>query len=261
MRKQVLGGIVLGAILALTTFTARAEDTIRFGVAAEPYPPFTSKDASGKWVGFEVDLMDAVCAELKAKCEIVEVAWDGIIPALQAKKFDVIWSSMSITAKRKETIDFTDRYYQTPAVMIGAKSTSFNIDYKNPESLKGKIIGVQTSTIHAQFVQKYFGSAATIKIYDTQDNVNADLVAGRIDLDMADSVALADFLKTDTGKDFEVKWTAPKDPIFGIGVGGGILKENTELKDKLNKALAAIRANGTYNAIAKKYFDFDVYGS
>jgi polar amino acid transport system substrate-binding protein len=261
MKRFVFGGIVLSAMLILTTFAARAEDTIRFGFAAEPYPPFTSKDASGKWVGFEVDLMDAICAEMKAKCEIVEVAWDGIIPALQAKKFDVIWASMSITAKRKETIDFTDRYYKTPAVMIAAKSSSYNIDYQNPDSLKGKIIGVQTSTIHAQFVQKYFGSTATIKVYDTQDNVNADLVAGRIDLDMADSIALADFLKTDQGKDFEVKWTAPKDPIFGEGVGGGILKESTELKDKLNKALATVRSNGTYDAIAKKYFDFNIYGS
>lgn len=261
MKKFVLGGIVLSALMALTTFAARADDTIRFGIAAEPYPPFTSKDSSGKWVGFEVDLMDAVCANLKAKCEIVEVAWDGIIPALQANKFDVIWSSMSITEKRMQTIDFTDFYYRTPAVMVGAKSATFNIDYQNADSLKGKIIGVQTSTIHAQFVQKYFGSAATVKIYDTQDNVNADLVAGRIDLDMADSVALADFLKTDQGKDFEVKWTAPKDPIFGIGVGGGILKENTELKGKLNKALAAIHADGKYDAIAKKYFDFNVYGN
>ncbi len=261
MKKFVLGGIVLSAMLALTTFAARADETIRFGVAAEPYPPFTSKDASGKWVGFEVDLMDAVCANLKAKCEIVEVAWDGIIPALQANKFDVIWSSMSITAKRKETIDFTNKYYDTPAEIIGPKSASFNIDNKNPDSLKGKIVGVQTSTIHAQYVQKYFGSAATIKVYDTQDNVNADLVAGRIDCEMADSIALADFLKTDAGKDYEVKWTAPKDPILGEGVGGGILKTSTALKEKLNAAIAAVRASGQYDTIAKKYFDFNVYGS
>src|SRR5512142_80797 len=151
MKKRILGGILLGAVLALCSFGAQAQDTIRFGVAAEPYPPFTTKDASGKWVGFEVDLMDAVCAQMKAKCEIVEVAWDGIIPALQAKKFDVIWSSMSITEKRKEVIDFTDRYYKTPPVIIGAKSEAINIDYKNPDSVKGKIIGVQTSTIHALF--------------------------------------------------------------------------------------------------------------
>jgi polar amino acid transport system substrate-binding protein len=261
MKKSVLGGIVLSAMMVLGSFAARADDTIRFGIAAEPYPPFTSKDASGKWVGFEVDLMDAVCAQMKAKCEIVEVAWDGIIPALQANKFDVIWSSMSITEKRKQTIDFTDKYYHTPAVIIGPKSVSFNIDKNNPDSLKGKIIGVQTSTIHAQYVQKYFGSAATVKVYDTQDNVNADLVAGRIDCEMADSIALDDFMKTDAGKDFEVKFTESKDPILGSGVGGGILKTNTALKEKFNAAIAAIRADGTYDKIAKKYFDFDIYGS
>jgi polar amino acid transport system substrate-binding protein len=168
---------------------------------------------------------------------------------------------MSITEKRKQTIDFTDKYYQTPAVIIGPKSVSFNIDNNNPDSLKGKIVGVQTSTIHAQYVQKYFGAAATVKVYDTQDNVNADLVAGRIDCEMADSIALADFLKTDPGKDFEVKWTAPKDPILGDGVGGGIVKTNTALKEKLNGAIAAIRASGQYDTIAKKYFNFNVYGS
>ena len=140
MNKRFLAGIVLGVLLALAGSAAHAQDTIRFGVAAEPYPPFTTKDASGKWVGFEVDLMNAVCENMKAKCEIVEVAWDGIIPALQAKKFDVIWSSMSITEKRKEVIDFTDRYYKTPPVIIGAKSEAINIDYKNPDSVKGKII-------------------------------------------------------------------------------------------------------------------------
>ena len=261
MKKSVLGGIVLSAMMALGSFAARADDTIRFGVAAEPYPPFTSKDASGKWVGFEVDLMDAVCAQMKAKCEIVEVAWDGIIPALQANKFDVIWSSMSITEKRKQTIDFTDKYYHTPAVIIGPKSVTFNVDKNNPDSMKGKIIGVQTSTIHAQYIQKYFGSTATVKVYDTQDNVDADLVAGRIDCEMADSIYLDSFLKTAAGKDFEVKFTEAKDPILGSGVGGGILKTNTALKEKLNAAIAAVRASGEYDKIAKKYFDFDIYGS
>ena len=107
--KRILGGIFLSAVLALTSLAARADDVIRFGVAAEPYPPFASKDASGKWVGFEIDLMNAVCAEMKANCTIVESAWDGIIPALQSDKFDVIWASMLITDKRKQVIDFTDK--------------------------------------------------------------------------------------------------------------------------------------------------------
>ena len=262
MKKHVLGGILLCAMLALSGFAARAEDVIRFGVAAEPYPPFASKDASGKWVGFEIDLMDAVCAEMKAKCTIVEAAWDGIIPALQSDKFDVIWASMLITDKRKQVIDFTDKYYHTPASIIGPKSVAYHIDFNNPDSLKGKIVGVQISTAHARFMEKYFGSAVTIKTYDTQDNVNADLVAGRIDLEMADAVNLAEFLKTDEGKDFEVKATPPQTDtvVFGYGVGGGVRKSDTALKERLNKAIAAIRANGTYDAVAKKYFNFDVYG-
>jgi polar amino acid transport system substrate-binding protein len=261
MKKQILGSIVLGAVLVLASMAAKADDTIKFGVAAEPYAPFTSKDASGKWVGFEIDLMNAVCEQMHAKCELVETAWDGIIPALQEKKIDVIWSSMSITEERKQKIDFTDKYYQTPAVIIGPKSESVKIDFANPDSVKGKIFGVQTSTIHANFIQKYFGSTATIKTYDTQDNCDADLAAGRVDLVMADSIALADFMKTDAGKDFEVKATAPKDPILGSGVGGGIRKDDSELRQKLNAAIAAVRADGTYDKIAKKYFDFDVYGS
>src|SRR4051794_38834672 len=92
------------AAAAMLGFAAEAKADIKFGVAAEPYPPFTSKDASGKWVGWEVDLMDAVCKQMNEKCELVEVAWDGIIPALTSKQIDVIWSSMSITDKRKQTI-------------------------------------------------------------------------------------------------------------------------------------------------------------
>jgi polar amino acid transport system substrate-binding protein len=259
MKKYLLAAVVLGTTLALTTLAAQAE-TIRFGFAAEPYPPFTSKDASGKWVGFEVDLKDAICAELKADCPIVEVAWDGIIPSLVANKFDVIWASMSITDKRKEVIDFTDRYYLTRAIVIGPKSETVKIDFANPDSLKGKIIGVQTSSIHAAYAQKQFGSTATIKVYATQDDADADLVAGRVDLVLADSIALSAFLKSDQGKEFDVKALAPRDPIFGIGAGGGLRKGETALQEKLNAAIAAVHANGTYDKIARKYFDFDVWG-
>src|SRR6185295_15437915 len=144
MRKHVIRGIVAGALLALASLSAQAQDAIKFGVADEPYPPFASKDASGKWVGFEMDLMDALCAQMKAKCELVPVAWEGIIPALQEKKIDVIFSSMSITPKRKEVIDFSDKYYQTPAMFIGAKATKIDLC---PETgickdwMKGKVIG------------------------------------------------------------------------------------------------------------------------
>ncbi|MET1028529.1 MAG: transporter substrate-binding domain-containing protein [Dongiaceae bacterium] len=249
-----------------------ASDVIKFGVAQEPYPPFASQDSAGKWVGFEVDLMDAVCEAMKAKCELVPIAWDGIIPALNEKKIDVIWASMSITDERKQVIDFTDKYYNSPAVIIGPKGDGVKIgvaddpDGKggkiaNPADAKGKIIGVQTSTIHANYIQKYFGKDAEIKVYDTQDNANADLVAGRVDLVMADSVALADFLKSDQGKNMEVKVTIPDNPLLGAGVGGGLRKGDDALKAQLNEAIKAVRASGKYDEIGKKYFNFDIYGS
>jgi polar amino acid transport system substrate-binding protein len=176
---------------------------------------------------------------------------------LQEKKIDVIWSSMSITDKRKQVIDFTEMYYDTPAVFVAAKSSDIQI---SKDGLKGKIIGVQTSTTHADYAAKEYGDVAEVKIYDTQDNANADLVAGRVDVLLADAIALDAFIKSDQGKDYEVKAQAPDDPIFGAGVGGGLRKEDDELEGKLNAAIDALLANGTYNEIAKKYFDFDISG-
>jgi polar amino acid transport system substrate-binding protein len=244
--------MLAAATVALCAFTAEAKADIKFGVAAEPYPPFTSKDASGKWVGWEVDLMDAVCAQMKEKCELVEVAWDGIIPALTAKQIDVIWSSMSITAERKQTIDFTMMYYNTPTVIIGQKDGDKDI---TPDHLKGKTIGVQVSTIHQKYVEKYFGAGSTIKTYQTQDEANNDLAAGRLDYVQADGSALDTYLKTDQGAACcELKGAVPEDAeILGEGVGGGIRKEDTELKAKLDGAIDALAKAGEINKITEKY--------
>jgi polar amino acid transport system substrate-binding protein len=257
MNRSVIASLLAGAVLAFSGAAADAQDAIKFGVAAEPYPPFASPDAAGQWVGFEVDLMDAVCAEMKAKCELVPVAWDGIIPSLQEKKIDVIWASMSITEKRKQVIDFTEMYYDTPAVFVAAKSSDIQI---SDEGLKGKIIGVQTSTTHADFATQEYGDVAEIKIYDTQDNANADLVAGRVDVLLADAIALDAFIKSDQGGDYEVKSQAPDHPIFGEGVGGGLRKEDDDLEKNLNAAIKSLLDSGKYNEIAKKYFDFDISG-
>ena len=166
-------------------------------MAPEPYPPFASADASGNWVGWEVELIDAVCTEAKLDCAITPTAWDGIIPALTTKKIDVIWNSMSITDERKKTIDFSDKYYNTPTAIIGAKDQKFGA---TPEDLKGKVIGVQVSTVHSAYAKKHFTEAAEIKEYQTQDEANQDLAAGRIDATQADAIALDAFLKTDQGK-------------------------------------------------------------
>jgi len=256
--KTTLGSILAAAALLATAHSAGAADTIRFGIAAEPYPPFYSKDASGKWAGWEIDLMDAMCAEMKdTTCEMVEVAWDGIIPALQEKKFDVIWASMTITDKRKEVIDFTDFYYDSPIVIIGAKADMTKLDLANAESAKGKVFGAQTATIHADYLQAKFGAAAEVKLYDTLDNTLADLAAGRIDYINETKSALTPFLDSDRGKDFEIKLLCPQDSILGYGIGGGVRKGDTALKDKLNAALKAVVVSGQWDAITAKYSELN----
>jgi polar amino acid transport system substrate-binding protein len=230
---------------------AQAEG-IKFGVAAEPYPPFSSKDSSGKWVGWEMDLMNAVCKQMNEQCELVEVAWDGIIPALTSKQIDVIWSSMSITDERKKTIDFSDMYYDTATAIIGPKNGDLDI---SPEHLKGKTIGVQVSTTHANYVDKYYGAGSTVKTYQTQDEANQDLAAGRLDYVQADALALAAFVKTEQGAACcEKKAEVPPDSsILGFGVGGGIRKEDTALKDKINAAIHALAAAGEIEKITANY--------
>jgi polar amino acid transport system substrate-binding protein len=243
-----------GALFLAALFGAGpAQADIKFGVAAEPYPPFSSKDASGKWVGWEIDLMDAVCKQMNEKCELVEVAWDGIIPALTSKQIDVIWSSMSITEERKKTIDFTNMYYNTPTVIIGAKDGDKDI---TPEHLKGKTLGAQVSTIHEKYLQKYYPESE-IKTYQTQDEANNDLAAGRLDYVQADGSALDAFLKTEQGQACcELKGQVPDDPaILGEGVGGGVRKEDTALKEKLNQALSELVKNGELQKITDKYPD------
>jgi polar amino acid transport system substrate-binding protein len=241
------------AAVAMFGTASQAQADLKFGVAAEPYPPYSSKDASGTWVGWEVDLMKALCEQMQEKCELVETAWDGIIPALTSKQIDVIWSSMSITDERKKTIDFSDFYYNTPTVLIGAKNGDKDI---SPEHLKGKVIGVQVSTIHEKYVQKYFASAgAEIKTYQTQDEVNNDLAAGRLDYTQADGSALDAFLKTEQGTACcELKGDVPDDPeILGYGVGAGLRKEDTALKDKINAALVELAKTKKFDEITNKY--------
>jgi polar amino acid transport system substrate-binding protein len=257
--KKGLKVMALALAIGLSGAATAMAEQVKLGFAAEPYPPFTSLDASGKWVGWEVEFADAICKEAKLDCVITPVAWDGIIPALTTKKIDMIVGSMSITEERLKTIDFSDKYYNTPTGIIGPKDEKFDA---TPESLAGKIIGVQVSTIHADYAKKHFGEkAAEIKEYQTQDEANQDLAAGRLDAVQADAIALDAFLKSDAGACCELKGHVADDPaVLGLGVGIGIRKGEDELKGKLNAAIKAIRENGTYDTFSKKYFDFDVYG-
>lgn len=246
-------------VLALSSAAMANAEPLKVGFSPEAYPPFYEADASGNWTGWEVEIANAICAEAKFECELVPIPWDGLIPALTTKKIDTIMNSMSITEERMKTIDFSDKYYNTPTAVAGPKNETFDA---TPEGLKGKIIGVQVSTIHADYVKKHFTEAAEVKEYQTQDEANQDLAAGRIDATQADSIALDAFLQSDQGKACcDLKGNVADDPaILGLGVGAGVRKEDTALKERLNAAIKAIRDNGTYDEITKKYFAFDVYG-
>jgi polar amino acid transport system substrate-binding protein len=257
-----LVAIAAAALAALTSITgASAKDwsttTVRIGTDAT-YPPFESQDASGKIVGFDVDIGMAACEAVQLKCEFSNQDWDGIIPALTAGKIDAILSSMSITEERLKTIDFSDKVYNTPpAIVVPKDSTIASTDFSN---FDGKSVGVQSSTTHAAFAEKML-TGADIKYYKTADDYKLDLTSGRLDAAMDDVVVLSDFLKTPDGACCKLLGTLKIVPeIHGQGTGIGVRKEDTDLKDLFNKGIAAIRANGKYKEINDKYFDFDAYG-
>lgn len=252
--KKILSTVTLAAALV----SANAIADIRIGLDSAPYPPFSEINASGELVGWEVEIGAALCEAMGETCEVVPVAWDGIIPALVAKKIDAIVGSMSITEERMKTISFSDKYYNTPAALVAAKSADMD---GSPESVKGKIIGVQVSTTHQNYAQAHFESMAdSIKTYQNFDEHNQDLASGRVDAVVGDSLAFEGFLNSDAGKDFEIKAALNDEVIFGPGVGAGIRKDDTELLAKFNAAIAKIREDGTYQKISEKYFDFDIYG-
>jgi len=250
--------ILLSAAFALSAGAALA-NPVKVGIAAEAYPPFASPDAAGNWVGWEVDLIGAVCKAAEMDCQIVPVAWDGIIPSLTSGQIDAIMASMSITEERMKTIDFSDKYYDTPTVIVAEKGASITAD---AEGLKGKILGVQVSTVHEAYAQKHFAAtAAEIKIYQTQDEANQDLVAGRIDATQADSIALEEFLNSAAGACCEIKGAVANDTdVLGLGVGVGLRKGDDALKAKFNAGIAKVLEDGTYDAISKPYFATSIYG-
>ena len=258
MKKLTLA--ILSAALVLVSGAAIAQEwkIVRIGVEGA-YPPFSSVTTSGQLVGFDIDITKALCKEMQVKCSMVQQDWDGIIPALLARKYDAIIASMSITEERQKKVAFSDKYYNTPAKFARKKGSGIEI---SKEGLKGKTVGVQRATTHDNFISAEFGDSVTIKRYATQDEAYLDAVAGRLDLLLADSVAMADgFLGTDKGMEWELAGPGYTDPkYFGVGVGIAIRKQDTDLAKMFNKAIAGIRADGTYKKINAKYFAFDVYG-
>ena len=253
--------LALAVSAAAFSFAAGAavaqETTLKIGTEGA-YPPFNNLTSDGKLEGFDIDIANALCEEMKVKCEFVTQDWDGIIPALQAGKFDAIIASMSITPERMEKVDFTGKYYNTPPAIAAPKDT--DIKGVSKEDLAGKTVGVQGSTTHFNYSEKTY-TDSEVKAYPTAQEYQLDLANGRLDAVNDDISVLEEWLASADGACCKIVGAITPDPeIHGPGAGIAVRKGETALVEKFNAAIQAIRANGKYKEINDKYFTFDVYG-
>ena len=265
----------LSSLVALVLISSTAlADKIKIGTEGA-YPPWNAKDESGKLIGFEVELANFLCIYMEADCTIVEQDWDGMIPGLVMRKYDAIMAGMSITGERMKTINFSQGYADEVASLAVMKGSSLegmdtpkaiNLstgggDVKKAlktltAALAGKTIGVQTATIHQNFLESGDVGSIKIKTYKTQDEVNLDLAAGRIDAALAAAVAFTDYAEK-SGKPVVLVGPTFSGGAFGNGVGVGIRKDDTNLLKRFNKAIDVARKNGKISELAIKWFGFD----
>jgi lysine/arginine/ornithine transport system substrate-binding protein len=245
-------GVCLALALAAAGVSAKDWTTIRFGVDAT-YAPFESKASSGDLVGLDIDIGNEICRRLNAKCVWVESDFDGMIPALNARKFDAVLSSMSVTPQREEQIAFSDKLYNTPTRLVSRQGTHL---LPESESLKGKAVGVEQGTIQETYAkQNWAPKGVQVVAYQNQDGAYADLIAGRIDATLQDEVqADVGFLKTSRGAGFQ--FAGPEIPTGDAAIG--LRKEDTDLKLKFNEVIAAMVKDGTFQKIEKKYISVDL---
>jgi octopine/nopaline transport system substrate-binding protein len=269
---------VIGAGLAVGAASAQGKKWETVKIATEgAYAPWNFTGPNGKLDGFEIELANEICARAKVKCEVVAQDWDGIIPALQAGKYDAIMAGMNITDKRLEVINFTRPYASTPhgwgvmkdsplAKLPGTGTTvNFEADPEGAKKaveawkpiLKGKTVGVQTSTVNAQFLEKYLKDTITIREYKTTEQHDLDLSAGRLDAIFAGHGALAATKEKPEFKDMVIAGTGMRGDVLGRGVAVGMRKADTELKALLDESIKAVIADGTLKKLSEKWFKID----
>lgn len=259
MKKRLLALSLGLALSSISGAFAAIPQHLRIGTDPT-YAPFESKNAQGELVGFDIDLAKELCKRIQTQCSFIEQPLDALIPSLKAKKIDAIMSSLSITEKRQQEIAFTDKLYAADSRLVVAKGSPVQ---PTLEALKGKRVGVLQGTTQETYGNVHWApKGVEIVSYQGQDNIYSDLTAGRIDAAFQDEVAASEgFLKQPVGKDYQFGGPSIKDEkLFGVGTGMGICKDDDELRLALNKAFAQMRADGTYEKLAKKYFDFNVYG-
>ncbi|WP_295896013.1 transporter substrate-binding domain-containing protein [uncultured Bartonella sp.] len=249
--KILTAGFVLGSLIM--SFSAQADE---LRIATEgAYPPFNYVDSNNNLHGFDVDIAYALCEKMKAQCTVVAQDWDGIIPGLLAKKYDAIIASMAPSAEREQKVDFTNRYYTTTLAIAVPKDS--DITDINAQSLKDKSIGAQAGTAQAIYAEDHFVPEGTdLKLYPTAIEADSDLSNKRLDAIIHDKFPLLSWLEKE-GKDCckllgEIDGTQSPISI-------AIRKNSDDLKNRFNKAIDEIRADGTYDKISKKYFNADIY--
>lgn len=246
MKKLI---VAASCALAMMTGTAQAQDLrIAFDI---PYEPFEYRDDNGELTGFEVDLATAMCEELQANCEFVIQAWDGMIPGLLARKFDLIMSSMSITPERAERVLFSEPYYITPGGWFGPES--FNTDVTDMDAMKDKTVGVQRGTTMDTYVTENMGGVVNIKRYTTAEDMVLDLEGQRLDVVFVDYPVGEQTVLNKEG------YKEVGEPVkLGEGVGVAMRKRDAKLADDVNAALKKLKEDGTYDTIMQKYFNYDI---
>ncbi len=253
MRTETL----LLVVMLFLTGMASAEE-LRVGVQPAN-PPFSYTDLHGDLRGFDIDIAEALCEKIAAECRLVPSDWEDLIPSLREGRLEAVVSSMSITDKRRKLVDFTEKYYESPARFIARRGSGIEI---SEEGLKERIIGVKRGTTHDDYLKDNYEDIADIRRYGQQEDALVDLVLGRLDAVLGNAVANREnFLDTNVGSDFEFVGPALREPRwFGNGIGIAVRKRNDRLRNRLNKAIRAMRADGTYLQIQDRYFSYDVYG-
>lgn len=208
------------------------------------YPPFNFKNPDGSLSGFDVDVAKAICAQIKAECEMVAQDFEGLLPGLNAKKYDATIAGMSITAERQQQVDFTAPYFKNTMVWLAPKTGKFNL-----QNITGLKLGGQRSTTPGAYLQEHFGKGNEIKLYDTYDNAYLDLKAGRVDAVLSEKVPGVEWLKQNGTQFGFVGDEIDNNDNLGMAV-----RKGDPLKADLDKGLAAIQANGQLVALEKKYF-------
>lgn len=251
MKNWIRSLLAVGAMMVAGSAVAEAKDVLRIG-SEGAYPPFNMIDKDGNLQGFDIDIAKALCDEMKVECKFVTQDWDGIIPGLLSKKYDAIVASMSDTPERRKAVAFSNKYYSNMLRFAAPKGTKLA---PTADGMKGKTIGAQRATIAAQYAKEHF-PGAEVKVYDTQENAWLDLAAGRTDVVLADMLVAYEWLSTPDGADYAFLGE-PFDIDDKISIA--VRKQDKDLAKKLNAAIDAIRANGTYQKINAKYFPFDIY--